>query len=336
MKSNFRKYLPNFSINLEAGEYIENFLVSSVFSVFAIRVFLSLTDYPQIGGAGLHIAHMLWGGLLMLVSIITLLMFLSRDLKYLSSIVGGLGFGIFMDELGKFITSDNNYFFQPTIALIYLTFIFLYFIVRTIRRLIPVSDEDYLINALEFLKETVQKDLDIEEQKRALFYLDKCNPKNPFVKHLKKTISSVKANKRRGNIFSKIKYSVHKIYLSVLKSKISNRIIVSTFIFFSLINIFVTLANIKLLVNTLSFWDWGQLLSALSVGIMVLYGIHKLHKKKWLESFKILKFAVMIDIFFGQFFLFYREGLSSYLRLLISITVFFTLQYAIAQEKLKS
>ena len=39
--------------------------------------------------------------------------------------MGGLGFGLFIDKLAKFITSDNNYFFRPAIALIYAIFVLL-------------------------------------------------------------------------------------------------------------------------------------------------------------------------------------------------------------------
>ena len=54
------------------------FLVAGVASILAIRVYLILTGYPQLGGGGLHIAHMLWGGLLMLVALILMLAFLGR------------------------------------------------------------------------------------------------------------------------------------------------------------------------------------------------------------------------------------------------------------------
>ncbi|MGH7908854.1 MAG: hypothetical protein ACRENW_03265, partial [Thermodesulfobacteriota bacterium] len=51
--------------NFDAGNYLENFLVAAVAAVLVIRLFLKMTGYPQIGGSSLHIAHMLWGGLLM-------------------------------------------------------------------------------------------------------------------------------------------------------------------------------------------------------------------------------------------------------------------------------
>jgi hypothetical protein len=33
---------------------------------FAYRFFLELSDYPQLGNDELHIAHVLWGGLLLM------------------------------------------------------------------------------------------------------------------------------------------------------------------------------------------------------------------------------------------------------------------------------
>ena len=109
--------------NSDAGELLELFLVAAVCAVLGIRAFLAAAGYPQIGGSGLHIAHMLWGGGFMMIALILLFSFLSRSLDRVAAVLGGVGFGAFIDELGKFITSDNNYFFAPTIGLIYVIFI---------------------------------------------------------------------------------------------------------------------------------------------------------------------------------------------------------------------
>ena len=98
--------------NLEFGGLIETFLVFSVVSIVAIRVFLNLTGFPQLGGDGLHIAHMLWGGLIMLIVLGIVLIFLNLEIRKFAAIFGGIGFGVFIDEIGKFVTGDNNYFFE--------------------------------------------------------------------------------------------------------------------------------------------------------------------------------------------------------------------------------
>ena len=119
---------------ISAANYIEYFLVSAISAVLLIRLFLELTGYPQVGGDSLHIAHMLWGGLLMLVSIIFLLSFMGRAVENISAIIGGIGFGTFIDEIGKFLTKDNDYFFQPSVALMYLIFITIYLVARAFQR----------------------------------------------------------------------------------------------------------------------------------------------------------------------------------------------------------
>ena len=115
-----------------AGGLLEMTLVFGVVTILGIRAFLALTGYPQLGGGNLHIAHTLWGGLGMRVAIALLLSYWNPAIRQLAAALGGVGFGFFIDELGKFITTDVDYFFQPTIALLYIMFISLFLVVRAI------------------------------------------------------------------------------------------------------------------------------------------------------------------------------------------------------------
>jgi hypothetical protein len=104
----------------------------------------------------------------MLFAIILLLAYLNRPILQISAVLGGIGFGTFIDELGKFITQDNNYFYQPTPALIYIIFILLFLIFRMFEHNEKLTKKEYLINAFERMEDVVLQDLDIEEKRKTL------------------------------------------------------------------------------------------------------------------------------------------------------------------------
>lgn len=108
---------------------IDTFVLAGVVTIFGIRGFLMLTGYPQIGNSSLHIAHVLFGGILLTVAFL-LVSLSERPNKLFAALVGGVGFGFFIDEIGKFVTQDNNYFYEPAIALMYITFLLIWFICR--------------------------------------------------------------------------------------------------------------------------------------------------------------------------------------------------------------
>ncbi|MFN8534886.1 MAG: hypothetical protein U0556_15220 [Dehalococcoidia bacterium] len=174
--------------NLQAGRLVEQFLVSAVASVLTIRLYLELTGYPQIGGGVLHIAHLLWGGLLMLVSLIMLLSLLPTPVRTWAAIVGGIGFGAFIDELGKFITQDNNYFFQPTISIIYIVFVLLFLVGRALGLTRNPSDHEFLINAIELTKDAAGRGLNAERRERILALLAECEPDDPVAAEIRDII----------------------------------------------------------------------------------------------------------------------------------------------------
>ncbi|WP_129667199.1 hypothetical protein [Phytoactinopolyspora endophytica] len=136
-----------FGQDVHAVIRIELFIVSAVSAILATRGYLILMGYPQIGSGGLHIAHMLWGGLLMLVSHVLLLGFLGPRVKGASAVIGGVGFGLFIDEVGKFVTSDNDYFFQPSFAIMYVVFVGLVLVMHRLSDRSPRDPATLLANA---------------------------------------------------------------------------------------------------------------------------------------------------------------------------------------------
>ena len=155
---------PFFIRNLDAGKLLETFLVSAVAAFLGVRFFLGVTGYPRLGGGGLHIAHMLWGGTLMVAGVLLLLSYLGQRIRRAAAVIAGLGFGLFIDELGKFITSDNDYFYRPAIALIYVVFVLLFLWWRSLERHRVWDEQTYLANALMLLQDAALHDLDPTEK----------------------------------------------------------------------------------------------------------------------------------------------------------------------------
>lgn len=132
-----------------ASTSLAGFLVSGVATVMITRAFLAATGYPQLGGSGLHIAHVLWGGLGMTLALVLLLSFIGPAIRPLAAVIGGVGFGLFVDEIGKFVTDDNDYFFRPTAALIYLVVVALMLLGEALNGRVPHRPAEYLAAAAD-------------------------------------------------------------------------------------------------------------------------------------------------------------------------------------------
>jgi hypothetical protein len=123
------------------------FLIGAAVTILVTRLFLGLTGYPKISGGGLHVAHVLWGGLIMLAAQLLSMLFLGSAVKDAAAVLAGVGFGLFIDEVGKFLTQDNNYFYAPVAAIIYAVLVLTYAVVKLGINRRALTDREQLANS---------------------------------------------------------------------------------------------------------------------------------------------------------------------------------------------
>ncbi len=318
----------------------------AVASVLGIRFFLALTGYPQLSGRGLHIAHVLLGGFLMMIALIIALAYINKSASYLVAVLGGIGFGAFIDELGKFVTGDNNYFFRPAIALIYITFILIYLAIEAFIHSHELSEQERLVNALEIAKDVALSDLDHLEKERALKLLDSCDPSNPIVRALNNLLIAIETVPApKPDIYTVCKIHIRNIYGRLIQRRWFLNTVIAFFVLQSLLTFVVDgiLLYIRMRGSSymatvlpggfqaLSFSDLAMLASATFAGVLVLLGISKIRRNR-IAAYRLFRSAILIQIFLVQVFLFYEEQLLALSGLAVNILVLIVLRYMISQE----
>jgi hypothetical protein len=174
----------------QAEQTLFIFLICFALSVTLTRLFLELTGYPQLGNSELHIAHVLWGGLLLFVSVLVLIIFANPWVYPLGALLGGAGVGLFIDEVGKFITQSNDYFYPFAAPIIYAFFLLTVLLYLRINQFQKRTTRSELYKAFELLAEVLDRDLDSAEQSDLLEHLQYAwkNADTPDLERLAKTL----------------------------------------------------------------------------------------------------------------------------------------------------
>jgi hypothetical protein len=337
--------------NMRAFSYIEVFILASVATILAFRSILDLTGYPSVSSDKLHIAHMLPGGILMMISILSSLVLLGRSSNYFGAILGGIGFGAFIDEIGKFMTKDYNYFYKPTVAIIYVIFIISFLSIRTLFKRRHYSQIEYLMNAIHELEEVALDDLDEDEKQQVIEYLENCDQDEPLVKNLSGFLKHAKVTPSSTPLFVKVKDFFRILYRRIVYT-FWFRVAIILFCTFQLLanffNIFglilVRYGNPSVAQNTLlnmffnsnlqtmTLIDWAQLLSSLISAIFVLWGLLNFMKSR-LSAYRMFERSILVSIFLTQVFVFYNEQFSGLIGLCIYLLVYVALRFMIERER---
>ncbi len=98
--------------------------------------------------------------------------YIGRGPRPVAALLSGVGFGLFIDEVGKFVTADNDYFFGPAAAIMYVVFVGLVVGAHAWRRHRPLSDRERVANTAHVLVDGLAGRLSDGRRQEALHTLD--------------------------------------------------------------------------------------------------------------------------------------------------------------------
>jgi hypothetical protein len=325
-------HVPRFALrSADLGRRLDLFLVCAIGSVIGNRVFLIITGYPQLGNGTLHISHAIWGAGMMAVAIIFAVSFLAPNNRTFIAFIGGCGFGWFIDELGKFITRDVNYFFQPTIALIYIVFIAMYLVFRGIQRR-ALGPDEAVLNALEALKSAAIGQLSDPRRAAALNLLDETSADGALSQQVRALLADEECLPAPNpNRFERAGRAVRAWYLGLTTHHWFTRAVTWWFVVIGSLQLVVAVALSADHRGIKGFEEWAIVVSSGVSGALIIVGVvrlrhHRVSAYRWFER------GILVQIFVTQVFEFAQEQLAGVFGLAFNILLWVALRSMIRAE----
>lgn len=325
------------------------FFVTAIVTELCIRTQLYLTHYPQLGGHGLHIAHLLWGGLFMVVALAILLSLLGRRARQSAALIGGIGFGFFIDELGKFITADNNYFYKPAAGIIYLIFIGLYMGSRAYQRHRGLTEDERVRNAIELIGEANHGPFKLEYRDQALALLAEVPATHPLRDPLVALAGDIDTTPnpdppwyRRGADALASRYELWS------ERRWFHRAVIAVFVFWALASIFTIFGFVLSFgfaddaaragfqedsVSHLNFLNWATLVSTAVSTVFVVLGFGRLLRGERAAAYLWLTRALLVSIFVTRVFTFVESQFGAVFGVAVDVLLLVSVRLMARQER---
>jgi hypothetical protein len=318
--------------NIEIRTLLDTFFVCAITTILVIRLQLWATNYPKLGGGKLHIAHLLWGGLGMLVAIVLLLSFIGAARRHTGAVLGGIGFGFFIDEIGKFVTSDNDYFFKPAAGMIYIVFIILFLAIRSLGWRHRWTPQECLANAMQLM---ASQPTDQHRRHLVRELLARCEQTEPLVVPLTEALDRLDASPPRppGRL-ARTAERLRGLYADVVTERWFPRVMVIVLVGFAL----ATLAEV--IVAAGDIWSGKESLHVITVaGLasslvatgLIAVGMVKLRESR-IEAYRWFDHALLVQVFFTEVFAFLEDQFGAVFGLLLNVALLLILRTMIHAE----
>jgi len=334
--------------NVNLGALHLSFFLAAITTELCIRTQLYLTHYPQLGGHGLHIAHLLWGGLFMVIALAILLSFLGRGARQFAALLAGVGFGFFIDELGKFITADNNYFFKPAAGIIYLVFIALYLSSRAFQRHRGLNEAERVRNAVELIGEATQGPFKAEYRDQALALLAQVPATHPLRDPLIALAEGIDtAPNPNPPWYRRLADAVAARYARWSEHAWFHRAVIGVFVLWALASILAIVGLVLSFgfagdaaragfqedsVPHLNFLNWATLASTAVSAVLVVVGLTRLRYDR-LDAYLWLTRALLVSIFVTRVFVFVESQFGAVFGLAVDVLLLISVQLMARQER---
>ncbi len=257
-------------------------IIWAVGSILVTRLWFTLTNNPQIAFGKWHIAHVLFGGLAMLAAILLTEIYKGKEAERIAVALGGIGWGLFIDEVGKYVTMDNDYWFKPAIIIIYVSFVLMFLLYRRLAR----REKDNGMN-LKIIKQTVK-----------VFH-----------------ITYNKVFRRKFTLWLLAAYSIFfvtdKVW-DVIRILVSREKMVIIADFYK---------NYDLLSKADTYMIGFKIGFDLVTAIMFIGGWYWISKKRRLRGVVYFRYGLLVNILLGSVFKFYFEQFSGVFSLGVSVTI---------------
>jgi hypothetical protein len=316
--------------SFDLHQQLTTLFVCAVATVVFTRAFLAATGYPQVGGGSLHIAHVLYGGLLLTAGLISTLAFLSPAAKPAAAVAGGIGFGLFIDEVGKFVTKKVDYFYRPAIAIIYICFVVLFGVIRWLSRRRFSAEEATLIG-LESLQRAAVGSLSDERRARVLHLLATTGAEGPLAQSVREQLTRSAAEEEHRSLAQRLSRRLAPIWDSLTEHELFRQGIVAVLVVAGAISAGEVGWLLRDGLTHLSFSQRAFALTTIVADGALIVGAVEL-RRSLLSALHWYEHAVLIEITVGQVFLYTSEQLAATLNLVALLLLWWLIRWGIHRE----